>query len=175
MSFFYIKLEAFHNKHHSNIRWFKKINGQNIYLDDLQVLGKNCDISKGRYTYHVHENRPIFKTTHPPPCLATSKIFPPLDLGPPVSNESPLPLQIITNQLKENVIQGLLHVIRSFHQVGFCSQYQLINLVWLFIDSYTFNWSQPRPKSYFEKLKTSFSPSSYSEKMCWVKFELKPY
>ena len=117
-----------------------KINGQNVYLDDLQVLGKNCNISKGRYTCHVHENWPIFKTTHPPPLVQLRpKFFHPLDLGPPVSNESPLSLQIITNQLKENVIQGLFHVIRSFHQVGFCSQYQLINLVWLFIDSYTFN------------------------------------
>ena len=33
-------------------------------------------ISKGRYTYDVHKNCPIFKTHHPP-CPATSKIFPP--------------------------------------------------------------------------------------------------
>ena len=60
-----------------------------------------------------------------------------------------------------------MHIFRSFLQVGFSSQYQLINLVWLSIDFYPFSWSQPRPQSYFKKLKTSFSPSSYSEKMCW--------
>ena len=39
------------------------------------------------------------------------------DLGPPVSNE--LPLQMINNQLKENIIQRwILYVIRSYLQVG---------------------------------------------------------
>ena len=80
----------------------------------------------------------------------------------------PLLLQIITNQLKENIIQGwLLNVIRSFLQVDFCSQYQLCNLVWLSIDFHPFSWSQPCPQSYFRKLKTSLSPSFYSEKKCW--------
>ena len=35
------------------------------------------------------------------------KLFHPLDLGRPIANESPhLPLQMITTQLKENIIQG---------------------------------------------------------------------
>ena len=77
-------------------------------------------------------------------------------------------LQMITNQLKENIIQGwLLYVIRSFLQVDFCSQYQLINLVWLSTDFFLFSWSQPCLQSCFKKLKTSFSPSSYNEKICW--------
>ena len=81
---------------------------------------------------------------------------------------NPLLLQIITNQLKENIIQGwLLNIIRSFLQVDLCSQYQLFNLVWLSIDFQPFSWSQPCPQSYFRKLKTSFSPSFYSEKKCW--------
>ena len=76
------------------------------------------------------------------------------------------PLQIVTNQLKENIIQGwLLYVIRSFFQVEFRFQYQLINLVWLSIDFFPFSWSQSRPQSNFKKLKTFFSPSSYNEKM----------
>ena len=67
-----------------------------------------------------------------PPCLPTSKILPPLDLGRPISNK---PFQMITNQLKVNIIQGwLLYVIRSFLQVGFRFQYQLIDLFWLSID-----------------------------------------
>ena len=104
---------------------------------------------------------------------ATSKILP--SPWPWTSNFKrtppppfPLPLQIITNQLKENIIQGWpLHFIRSFLQLGFCSQYQLFNLVWLSNDFHPFSWSQPCPQSYFRKLKTSFSPSSHIEKMCW--------
>ena len=105
-----------------------------------------------------------------PSCPATSKILPPPWLWTSnfKRNPLPLPLQIMTNQLKENIIQGwLLHDIRSFLQVGFCSQYQLINLVWLSIDFYLFSWNQHRSQSFFKKLKTSFSPSCYSEMMCW--------
>ena len=105
-----------------------------------------------------------------PSCPATSKILPPPLLWTSnfKRNPLPLPLQIMTNQLKENIIQGwLLHDIRSFLQVGFCSQYQLINLVWLSIDFYLFSWNQHRSQSFFKKLKTSFSPSCYSEMMCW--------
>ena len=52
------------------------------------------------------------------------------------------PLQMMPNQLKENIIQGwLLYVIRSFLQVGFRFEYQLINLVWLSFDFFSFNWS----------------------------------
>ena len=86
------------------------------------------------------------------------------------------PLQMITNQLRENIILGwLLHVIRSFLQVGFHFQYQLINPVWLSIDFFSYSCSQSCPQSNFKKLKTYFSPSSYSEKMRWVKVELKPH
>ena len=53
------------------------------------------------------------------------------------------------------------------YQVDFCSQYQLINLVWLSTDFFLFSWSQPCLQSCFKKLKTSFSPSSYNEKICW--------
>ena len=93
----------------------------------------------------------------PTSCPATSKI---LSLTWPRTSNL---------RRKENIIHGgLLHVIRSSLQVGFCSKYQLINLVcWLSADFYLFSWSQPRPLSYFKKLKTSFSPSSYREQMCW--------
>ena len=63
------------------------------------------------------------------------------DLGRPNLNEPP-PLEMITNQLKENIIQGLLlNVIRSFLRVGFRFQYQLINLVWLSYNFFSFSWS----------------------------------
>ena len=72
----------------------------------------------------------------PPP-----KFFHPLDIGRPISNGSP-PLQMITNQFKENIIQRwLLYVIRSFIQVRFRFQYQFINLVWLSFDFFSFSWS----------------------------------
>ena len=70
------------------------------------------------------------------------KLFHPLDLGCPISNELHPPLQIIINQIKNNIIQGwLFYVIRSFLQVGFCFQYQLSNLVWLSFDFFSFSWS----------------------------------
>ena len=58
----------------------------------------------------IHENSFIFKTPHPP-CPSTSKI-----LGPPwrwtsnfkQTSPSSSPLQMITNKLKENIIQGWL-------------------------------------------------------------------
>ena len=76
----------------------------------------------------------------------------------------PFPFQTITNQLKGNIVLGwLLYVIRSFLHVDLRFQYQLINLVWLSIDFFSFNWSQSCPQNNFKK---SFS-SSYSEKMHW--------
>ena len=65
------------------------------------------------------------------PCPSTSKILPPP--WPWMSNFKWTPsLQVIISQLKENIIQEwLLDVIRSFLQVGFHFQCQLINLVWL--------------------------------------------
>ena len=86
----------------------------------------------------------IVQYSRPPTPLVhlRPKLFHPLDLGRPISDEPPLP-QMTTNQLKENIIQGwLLHVIRSFLQVGFrFFFYQLINLVWLSFDFFSFNWS----------------------------------
>ena len=70
------------------------------------------------------------------------KFFHPLDLARPISNELPTRLQMITNQLHENIIQGwLLCDIRPFVQVGFRFQYQLINLVLLSFDFFSFSWS----------------------------------
>ena len=71
-----------------------------------------------------------------------AKFFHPLDLARPISNEPPTPLQMITNQLNENIIQGwLLYVIKPYVQVGFRFQYELINLVWLSFDFFSFSWS----------------------------------
>ena len=96
----------------------------------------------------------------------------PLDLGHPISKEAPPPLQMITNQLKRNIILGwLLYVLRSFLQVGFRFHYQLINLAWLSIDLSSFSWSQSRPQSNLKILKLSFLRSSYSDKTRWPQGE----
>ena len=105
-------------------------------------IAENPRISfgKGRYSNDVHENYPIFQT---PTTLVylRSKFFHPLDLGCPILNEPP-PLQMITNQLKENINQGWqLYVTRSFLQAGFRFRYQLINLVWLSFHFSSFSWS----------------------------------
>ena len=51
------------------------------------------------------------------------------------------PLQMITNQLQDNIIKGWLYVIRSFFQVNFRIQYQLVNFVWLSFDLFLFSWN----------------------------------
>ena len=56
-----------------------------------------------------------------------------------MSNSKRIPhLQMITSQLKENIIQGwVLYVIKPFLKVGFSFQYQLIILVWLYFDFFS--------------------------------------
>ena len=123
-----------------------------IHLQDLHVfkdmlglvfidhLPRYYTAWKEWHIYDAHEHCPIFKTSYPP-CPFTSKILPPP--WPWTSNfkrtpPPPLPpsLQMITDQLRENIIQGwLFYVIRSFFQVGFHFQYQLINLVFLYFTS----------------------------------------
>ena len=64
-----------------------------------------------------------FQTKQPPP-------------PPPLA-----PFQNDNQSLKKSIIQGWLSfVITSFFQVGFRFQYQLINLVWLPFDFFSFNW-----------------------------------
>ena len=60
-------------------------------------------LSKGQYTYDVHENCLIFMTPHPPLCPSTSKTFPPLDIGRPDLNEPPPPSSpTLSNKLWNN-------------------------------------------------------------------------
>ena len=123
----------------------------------------------GRYTYDVN-TYDIAQFSRPPITLVQSSYVQnsstPLTFDVHFQRNSPLTLlQMITNQLKVNVILGwLLYVITSFLQVGFRFQYQLNNLVWFSVDFFPFSWSQSCPQSNFKKLKFSFSPSSYSQK-----------
>ena len=92
-------------------------------------------------TSDVHENCPIFRTPQPP-CPSKSNILPPPLPWTSNFKRTLHPLYMLTNQLKENIIQGwLLYVIKSFLQVGFCFQYQLINLAWLSFGFFSFSWS----------------------------------
>ena len=53
------------------------------------------------------------------------KVFHPLDLGRPISNELPTPFPNDNQSVKKSIIQGwLLHGIRSFLQVGFRFHHQ---------------------------------------------------
>ena len=80
------------------------------------------------------------------------------------TNPSPSPND---NQSVKRRYNSRITTIWSFIKVGFRFQYQLINLVWLSIGFFPFSWSQTRNQNNFKELKTSFSSSSYSEKMCW--------
>ena len=118
----------------------------------------------GRNTYDVQ----IFKTPHPP-CPAMSKILPPL--WPPnvqfQMNPSPS-LQIITNQLKGNIILGwLLYVNSSFLKVGF--HFSIDSLILSDFPLTFFHLVEANlvPRAILKKLKASFLSSSYREKMRW--------
>ena len=93
----------------------------------------------------IHMWRPwklsIFQDPHPP-CLSTSKLLPPSWLWTFNFKQTAPSLQMITYQLKENLIQGwLLYLIRSLLRFGSRFQYQLINLVLLSFDFFSFRWS----------------------------------
>ena len=78
--------------------------------------------------------RPLTPLVHPRP-----KFFSPFNLWRSISKKPSR--QMITNQVKENIIQGwLLFVLRSFFLAGFCFQYQLINFDWLYFDSISDFW-----------------------------------
>ena len=82
----------------------------------------------------------IVQFSRPPPVHLGPKFFHPLILDVQFQMNLP-PLQMMTNQLKENIIQGwLLHFCRSFFQSGFRFRYQLINLVCLSSDFFPFSW-----------------------------------
>ena len=77
-----------------------------VFTTDAKVRFLKICFYKGWYTYDVHENCPYFKTFHPT-CSSTSKILP--LLWPWTSNfKGTVRLQMITNQLKENIIHGWL-------------------------------------------------------------------
>ena len=89
------------------------------------VLIRDCWWLLGQYTYDVHEKCSIFETPHPPFVQLQQKFFHHMTLDVQLQTKPPSPsspLQMITNQLKGNIILGwLLYVIRSFLQVDLTS------------------------------------------------------
>ena len=81
-----------------------------------------------------------FEDPQPPLSIYVQNSYTPLTLD--INFKQTPSLQMITNQIRENIIQGwLLYVIRSFLQVRYHFQYQLINLVCLSFDFFPFSWS----------------------------------
>ena len=95
-------------------------------------------------------------------------LFHPLDLRRPIPNK-PHPLSPNDNQPIKRKHNSRMTMIcyQVFPSGRRFFQYQLINLVWLSVDFFPFSRRKPRPQSYFKILKTSFSPSSFSKKICW--------
>ena len=109
----------------------------------------------------------IAQFSRPPTLLVhlRPKFFQLLDLGRPISNKPPSSNDNQSSKRKHNPRMTI--ICYQVPQVVFRFQYHLINFAWLSIDFFSLHWNQPRYQSTFKKLKTSFSPSSYSEKMSW--------
>ena len=96
---------------------------------------------------------------------------------PWTSNFKRIPLlQITISQLKENIILGwLLYFIRSFLQVGFSFQYQLINPVWLSIDFFHLAKANLVPRAILKNEKPLFCLPFIMKRCAGVKVELSPH
>ena len=71
------------------------------------------------------------------PCPSTSEILP-LDLGGSISNEPLIPNDNQSIKRKHNPRMTII-CYQVPLQVGFCFQYQLIGLVWLYSGSFSFS------------------------------------
>ena len=111
---------------------------------------------KVRYIYDVNENCPIFKSPPLHPCPATSNILPtpwswtsnstPLILDVQFQTNLPSPFENQSIKRKLNpTLTFLSYQVFTSGRLSF--PYQLINLVWLSSDFFSFNWRQSRPQS----------------------------
>ena len=144
----------------------------------------NLELEVTLETIHIWGLRKLSNFQDPPPPLYSyvQNSSTPLILDVEFQTNPPLPLSLlmITGQSKEKHNPRMTYMfIRSFPQVSFRFQYQIIDLVWLSIDFFSFSWSQSHPQSNLKKSKTSFLPSSYSEKMCcgqdWAEASLSTF
>ena len=91
----------------------------------------------------IHIWRPwklsIFQDPPTPLVHLRLKFFYSLDLGRPISNEPPSPNDNHSIKRKHNP-RMTIYVFRSFLQVAFRFQYQLVHLVWLSFDFFSLSW-----------------------------------
>ena len=92
---------------------------------------------KGWCRYDVHENFPIFKTPHALVDLPP-KSFHPFDLGRPISNDPTSPNNNQSVKRKHNPRMAII-CYQIIPSVGFRFQYQLVNLIWLSFDFFSFS------------------------------------
>ena len=98
-----------------------------IYAQTWIAVAAINKVSMRDDKYDVLENCPIFRIPHPPLSIYVQNSSTPLTLDVQCQTNRHLSVQMITNQLKKNIIQvWLLYVIRSFLRVSFRFQYQLI-------------------------------------------------
>ena len=132
-------------------------------LAHLSEDSRNYHVLRALGEIHIWRPRkwPNFQD-HPPPlssCVKNSST--PLTFD--VQFQTSPSLQMITNQYKENVTQVMLSGL-SFRSAF------VFRRNWLTLPPIGFfplSWNQTHIQNISKKLKTSFSSSSYSEKMCW--------
>ena len=89
--------------------------------------------------HDFHKYCPVFRSPTPLVHLHL-KFFHPLDFGRSILNKSLL--QIITKSIKrKHNLRMTIKCYQVLFQVGFRFQFQLINLVWLSFDFFSFSWS----------------------------------
>ena len=93
---------------------------------------------------HIWRQWKLSNFQYAPPLLSfyVQNVSTPLVQLQTIHTHTHTPRQVITDQLKENVIQWwIIYAVRSFFQIGFRFKYQLINLLWLSFDFFSFSWS----------------------------------
>ena len=104
-----------------------------------------------------------------------SKILPLLYLGRSISTNSAHSSYDNQSIKRKNNPRMTIYVIRSFLQVGFRFQHQLINLVWLSVDFLHLAEANLVPRANLKKYKSIFSFPIIAKIHAGVKVELKPH
>ena len=118
----------------------RKFNGGFNKLDSCIIVLKLVTLGM----IHIWRPWQLSNFQYAPPLLSiyVQNVSTPLVQLQTIHTHTHTPLQVITDQLKENVIQWwIIYAIRSFFQIGFHFKYQLINLLWLSFDFFSFSWS----------------------------------
>ena len=118
----------------------RKFNGGFNKLDSCIIVLKLVTLGM----IHIWRPWQLSNFQYAPPLLSiyVQNVSTPLVQLQTIHTHTHTSLQVITDQLKENVIQWwIIYAIRSFFQIDFRFKYQLINLLWLSFDFFSFSWS----------------------------------